>query len=98
MISYCYNESDSRYKYYGANSVRVCDSWRSDFCAFLEDLGNPPSPHHRLERIDKRGDFEPDNCHWQRRTPKLRKVGYTEEWPPIVIKSNYYEFSYDEND
>ena len=43
--------------------VKISPEW-SDFRKFLLDMGMRPSKKHRFERINTRGDFTPDNCHW----------------------------------
>jgi hypothetical protein len=47
--------------------VSVCQRW-DDFWAFLEDVGEPPTPNHTLDRIDPDGDYAPGNVRWA--TPK----------------------------
>lgn len=43
---------------------KTCERWRDSYAAFLADVGPRPSPKHKLERLDKAGNFEPGNCQW----------------------------------
>lgn len=59
----CYQRNHLSYKKYGALSIKVCDRWRV-FSNFFEDMGEPPTEQHTLDRIDGARDYEPDNCRW----------------------------------
>ena len=59
----CYNRSCFCYPTYGGRGVIMCKEWRSNFSAFLRDLGSCP-PGFVLDRIDSRGNYEPGNCRW----------------------------------
>jgi hypothetical protein len=73
MLARCNNPGNDAFQWYGAKGIGVCEKWRSDFAAFLADLGRKPNPNLVLGRIDKDGDYEPDNCVWMEKK--------TARWP-----------------
>jgi hypothetical protein len=64
MRSRCHNPNQPHYSRYGALGVQVCDKWRKSFEAFYEDMGDPPTETHSIDRIDPFGNYEPGNCRW----------------------------------
>ena len=63
MKTRCNNAFDDNYMDYGEKGIRVCKRWH-DFRLFLEDMGPKPAGLSWLIRIDKKGDYCPENCKW----------------------------------
>lgn len=70
MISRCYNKSTDSYNRYGKRGITVCSRWlngergMSGFECFAEDVGNPPSENHSLDRINNNIGYQPGNVRW----------------------------------
>ena len=67
MIKRRENPNCKAYPNYGGRGIKVCESWRNDFLAFLNDVGHRPSYDLSLDRIDNDGDYEPGNVRWATR-------------------------------
>lgn len=65
MKQRCYNEKRKSFKNYGALGIRVCDEWINNFENFRDwALKNGYEEHLTIERINVKGDYEPNNCDW----------------------------------
>ena len=64
MKSRCLNPNDQEYSNYGGRGITIHSAWLNDFQAFLNDVGEKPSPKHSIERKDFNGNYEPENVCW----------------------------------
>lgn len=58
----CKNKTDNGYKNYGGRGIRVCQSWRESFQAFLTDMGRRPSRRYSIDRINNDGNYSCGHC------------------------------------
>ncbi len=63
MRGRCNDSSSKDYHLYGGRGIRFCKRWMK-FENFLEDMGEPPTKRHSLDRINNNGDYCKSNCRW----------------------------------
>jgi hypothetical protein len=64
MRDRCNNPNRRSWPNYGGRGITVCSRW-NDFLFFLEDVGLiPDSKNWTVERKNKDGHYEPNNCVW----------------------------------
>lgn len=51
-------------KHYSSMGVIVCERWKSNFQAFLSDMGECPEGMTLDRHPDNNGNYEPTNCRW----------------------------------
>jgi len=66
IVQRCNNKNNCNYKYYGGRGVSVCDRWLK-FENFLEDMGEPPTNKHEIDRIENDLGYHKENCRWATR-------------------------------
>lgn len=67
MIQRTTNPNHARYIDYGGRGITVSDEWKN-FINFYNDMGNPPSVKHTLERVNNLDGYHKDNCKWATRS------------------------------
>jgi len=63
MIDRCYKQKHASFKYYGAQGITVCASWRKSYHSFVDDMGERPLDT-QLDREDNEGNYNKENCRW----------------------------------
>ncbi len=71
MNQRCVNPRNKEYHNYGGRGIRVCQRWKQSFAHFLEDIGDPPTDRHQIDRIDNDQGYCQNNCRWV--TPKQQQ-------------------------
>lgn len=96
----CRNPNNSDYAYYGERGITVDSAW-DDFTAFYNDMGDPPSPAHSIDRRDNNKGYGPGNCRWvlqvtqnrnKRNSRMLTAFGVTRclsEWAEVTKLPSY---------
>jgi len=63
MKTRCYFKLHNSYENYGGRGIVMCEKWKT-FEGFYEDMGDPPSDKHQIDRIDNELGYFKENCRW----------------------------------
>jgi len=58
----CFNPNHDGYAAYGALGITMCQRWKDDFPAFIQDLGPRPSEGHVVGRTDLAASYSCGKC------------------------------------
>lgn len=79
VISRCYHENDTAYKYYGAKGITVCDEWRDKENGFMSfynwSMANGYSDELTIDRRENDKGYSPNNCRWITQMEQCRNRG-----------------------
>ncbi len=99
MIQRCTNPNNKRYQDYGGRGIKVCQKWLK-FINFLEDMGEPPSNKHQIDRIDNDGNYCKENCRWatskeqNRNSRNNRLITYKGKTQCLIELAEEYQIPY----
>lgn len=81
MIGRCKGTNPASIVYY-KNGISVCERWMS-FENFYQDMGDPPSANHSIDRRESTGNYDPSNCRW---ATKKEQAGNTKR--TVLVELN----------
>lgn len=94
LIARTTNKAAAWYADYGKVGRGVCDGWRNFEC-FLEDMGEPPTVKHSIDRIDNSLGYSKGNCRWTTDSIQAKNQGKrspstsSSQYKGVVLDSRY---------
>jgi len=74
MKSRCNRISDKSFKWYGQRGISVCPEWGNNFMIFRDwAMANGYKNNLTIDRINGKGNYEPNNCQWLTRSENSSK-------------------------
>lgn len=71
----CYNQKNKGYKWWGAKGITICEEWKNNPKYFIEwCLNNGWNEELTIDRIDNKGNYEPNNCQFITRSENISKM------------------------
>lgn len=67
MLDRCINKKTPGYRLYGGRGISVCARWKK-YENFRNDMGQPPSATHSIDRKNNMLGYTKTNCRWATRT------------------------------
>ena len=72
--SRCLNQNSINYHSYGRRGIKIYPEWKNNYIAFKKwALANGYQSHLTIDRINHRGDYEPNNCQWITKSENSKK-------------------------
>lgn len=71
MHQRCENPNAEGYENYGGRGILVDKNW-DNFPTFFEDMGQPPTEAHTLDRVETDKGYSKENCKWATWTEQHR--------------------------
>lgn len=73
MKARCNDPKHDSYHLYGGAGIKICDEW-VDFWVFANDMGDPPTKRHTVDRIDYTQGYSKGNCKWSTPAEQSRNM------------------------
>lgn len=90
----CHNPNSKDYKDYGAKGILMQQSWLDNPKLFVEYMGQAPSKHYSVERLDRFKGYEEGNIVWALPTTQSRNKGTSRILPTcIYLLEDYFMFN-----
>ena len=73
MIQRCNNKNYTKYEYYGARGITICEEWL-DINNFINDMYPSYKEGLSIDRIDNNKGYSKDNCRWTDKSTQVRNT------------------------